>query len=165
MIKCSVSPLGGTIFLKPAPKFDCTIREGIIVFINVLNSKRQSYQCSENKNPLSGCKVSTFFHFVSVSDDPFPAPSFYWRALWPLWRHTTSIAAQSFCILFMNQIDLKMPINKSISVKLYGEIDLLRPQTHWSPHTAHQTDCGGFIIMSPVKHMSPVKYNIHMSPV
>ncbi len=61
VIKCNGSLLCGTIFLKPAPKFDCTIREGAIVFSNVLNSKRQSYQCLQNKNPLSGCKVSTLF--------------------------------------------------------------------------------------------------------
>ncbi len=66
---------------KLSSKFNCTARECIIVLISVRNSKRQSYQCLQNKNPLSGCKVSTFFHFVSFSDDPFPAPTFYWCAL------------------------------------------------------------------------------------
>ncbi len=115
--------LCGTMFCKLAPKFICTIREGSIHFINVRNSKRKSYQCLQNKNPLSSCKVSTFFHFVSFSDDPFPAPTFYWRALWLLWRHTTPTAAQTFCMLFMNQIDFKMHINEQIIIKLYGELE------------------------------------------
>ncbi len=61
--------------------------------------------------------------FVSFSDDPFPATTFYWRVLWLLWCHTSSIAALSSCMLFMNQIDLKMPINGQISIKLYGEFE------------------------------------------
>ncbi len=30
---------------------------------------------------MSDCKVSTFFHFISVWDDPFPAPTFYQHAV------------------------------------------------------------------------------------
>ncbi len=104
-------PCAEQFFCKPPPKFICTIREGSIHFISVLNSKRQSYQCLQNKNPLSGCKVSTFFHFVSFSDDPFLAPTFYWCALTTVTSHY-STAAQTFCILFMNQIDLKMHLNE-----------------------------------------------------
>ncbi len=81
LISLHGSPMCGTIFCKPAPKFICTIREDSIHFIRVLNSKRYSYQCLQNKSPLSSCKVSTFFHFVRFSDDPFPVPTFYWHAL------------------------------------------------------------------------------------
>ncbi len=41
------------------------------------------------------CKISTFFHFVSVWDDPFPAPTFI-SALWLLWRHTTPLQHKQF---------------------------------------------------------------------
>ncbi len=93
MIYCSGSPLCGTLFCKPAPKFIYTIREGSIHLISVINSKRQSYQCLQNPNSQSSCKVSTFFHFVSFSDDPFPVSTFYWCMLWLLWRHTNPTAA------------------------------------------------------------------------
>ncbi len=33
-------------------------------------------------------KGSFMSHFVSVCDDPFPALTFYWHALWLLWHHT-----------------------------------------------------------------------------
>ncbi len=112
VIYCSWSLLCRTIFCKPTPKFICTISKGSIHFISVLNFKRQPYQCLQNKIPLSSCKVSTFFNVVSFSDDPLPALTFYWCALWLLWRHTIATAAQTFCMLFINQIDLKINLNE-----------------------------------------------------
>ncbi len=123
MMYCSGRPLCRTIFCNSASTFICTIRKGSIHFISVLNSNRQSYQCLQNQNSLSGCKVGTFFHFISFSDDPFQVPTFFWHALWLLRCHPTPTAAQTFCMLFMNQIDLKMHINEQIIRKLYGEFD------------------------------------------
>ncbi len=51
---------------------------------------------------MSDCKVSTFFHFVSVWDDPFLAPTFYWCALWLLWHHTTPLTTNSMCVATMD---------------------------------------------------------------
>ncbi len=45
---------------------------------------------------MSDCKVSTFSHFISVWDDPFPAPTFYQHTLWLLWYHTTSLQYKQF---------------------------------------------------------------------
>ncbi len=45
---------------------------------------------------MSDCKVSTFFHFVSVWDDSFPAPTFYQHALGLLLRHTTPLQHKQF---------------------------------------------------------------------
>ncbi len=38
-----------------------------------------------------GAKLAYFFHFVSVLDDPFLAPTFYWCVLWLLSHHTTPL--------------------------------------------------------------------------
>ncbi len=53
-------------------------------------------------------------------DAPFPAPTFYWRALTTVMSHYSSVA-HTFCMLFMSQINLKMHINEQIIAKLYGE--------------------------------------------
>ncbi len=109
------------IFCKPAPKFICIIREGSIDFISVLNSKRQSYQCLQNKNPLSGCKVSTFFSFCQCLRWPFSRPYILLaRAVTTVTSHY-STAANTFLTLFMSQINLKMHINEQIIAKLCGE--------------------------------------------
>ncbi len=41
---------------------------------------------------MSDCKVSTFFHFVSVWDDPFPAPTFYRCAITIVMSHYSTAA-------------------------------------------------------------------------
>ncbi len=40
-----------------------------------------------------------------------------------LLRHITSTTAQTFCMLFMDQIDLKVHISEQIIVKIYGEFE------------------------------------------
>ncbi len=42
---------------------------------------------------MSDCKISTFFHFVSVWDDPFLATTLYQCVVWLLWRHTIPLTA------------------------------------------------------------------------
>ncbi len=121
VIYCSGSPSCGTIFLKPAPKFNCTVREGAIVFISVLNSKRQSYQCLQNKNPLSSCKVSIFFSFCQCFRWPFSSPYILMaRAVTTVMSHY-STAVHTFLTLFMSQFNFKMHINEQIIAKWCGD--------------------------------------------
>ncbi len=106
VIYCSGSPSCGTIFLKLAPKFNCTIREGSIVFINVLNSKRQSYQCYKTIINWVVAKFAHLFHFVKFVDAPFPAPTFYWCVLTTEMSHY-STAAHTFCKLLWVKLTRK----------------------------------------------------------
>ncbi len=101
--------------------FNFTIREGAIVFINVLNSKRQSYQYLQNKNPLSGCRVSKFVTLCPCLSMPPFQPLHFIGAHWLLWRHTIPTTTQNFWMLFMNRIDLKMLVNEQIIVNIYRE--------------------------------------------
>ncbi len=41
-------------------------------------------------------KLAHFFHFVSVWDNPFPAPTFYRCTLWLLWSYTTPLQHKQF---------------------------------------------------------------------
>ncbi len=119
-------------FWKPATKFNCTIREGAIVFTNVLNSKRQSYQCLQNKNPLSGCKVSTFFSLCPcLLMPPFQPLHFIGECNALYYNNTTFVWCVGSGDHFVSGgADQLRPVSSG---------DLPPPHTQWSPHTDHQT--------------------------
>ncbi len=52
---------------------------------------------------MSDCKVGTCIHFVSVWDEPFPAPTFYRCMLWLLWFRTIPLQHKQFNMLSYNE--------------------------------------------------------------
>ncbi len=86
MIYCSGSPLYGTICLKPAPKFNCTVSEGAIVLSVYLIPRDNHISVYRTIIYWAVAKLA-HFHFVNVWDDPFPAPTFYRRTLTTVTSH------------------------------------------------------------------------------
>ncbi len=109
------------LFFEACPQIQLHCQRRRHCLISVLNSKRQSCQCLQNKNRQSSGKVSTFFFMLSVFEITLFQRLHFIGKCWLLWRHTTPTTAQTFCMLFMDQIDLKMHINEQIITKWCGE--------------------------------------------
>ncbi len=71
VIKCSGSPMCGTIFFSLPPNTAASSGNlQYYYYTNVLYSRRQSYQCLQNKNMIRSYKISSIFHFINHPFQP-----------------------------------------------------------------------------------------------
>ncbi len=122
------SPLCGTIFLNPAPNSTALLANAPFSLLMYFIPSDNHISVYRTKIHRAVAKLSHFFHFVSVWDDPFPAPTFLLARVVTIVTSHYSIAVHIYRTLFMSQINLKKHINELKMAKLCGEFkyDCLR---------------------------------------
>ncbi len=123
VIYCSGSPLWGNNFWSLPPN-STSLSEKVPLSLSMYLIPRDNHiSVYRTKIHRAVAKFSKFFSLCPCLSMPPFQPLHFIGACWLLWHHTTPTAAQTFCMLFMNQIDLKMHINEQIIIKIYGEFE------------------------------------------